>query len=106
MAAKYKNVRTVVGDKVFDSKAEAARYCELMILIRARYIRDLILQPKFPLIVNGVKICTYVADFSYYDMKGNLCVEDVKGFATAVFRLKSKLMLACHGINVVTVKMP
>ena len=47
------------------------------------------------------KIAKYVADFTYEDKHGNLVVEDVKGRATATYRLKKKLMLACHGIEIV-----
>lgn len=60
-------------------------------------ITDITLQPKFPIICNGVKICDYIADFSYVDHKtGALTVEDTKGFATPVYRLKKRLFAACY----------
>lgn len=46
-------------------------------------------------------IATYVADFVYRDQRGNEVVEDPKGYVTAMYRLKKRLMLACHGIEVV-----
>ena len=40
-------------------------------------ISDLVLQPWFPLVVNGELVGTYVADFQYVDGDGQLVVEDV-----------------------------
>lgn len=63
------------------------------------------LQPKYPLTVNGEKICTYIADFKYWDAQKNAeIVEDVKGVRTPVFRIKSKLVKALYGIDIVEVK--
>ena len=69
---------------------------------RAGLISDLELQPRFALVVNGIKVGTYVADFSYVDKERGHVVEDVKSPATRtnVFLLKKRLMLACHGIDV------
>lgn len=98
---KYRNVKTEIDGIVFDSKKEAARYQELRMLERAGIIKELRCQPKFPLQVNGVSICTYIADFHYLDQSGREVVEDVKGMKTALYRLKSKLMIACYGLRVV-----
>lgn len=83
----------------FHSTKEANRYQELMLLSKAGQITSLEFQPKYDLIVNGLKICTYVADFRYKEF-GQVVVEDVKGVRTPVYRLKAKLMLACHGIEI------
>lgn len=102
---KYRNIKTVIDGITFASKAEAWRYLELMALKKAMVISDLVLQPKWAMKVNGVKICSYVADFAYRE-KGNfwLIVEDVKGIKTPVYRLKKKLMKAIHGIDIKEVK--
>jgi hypothetical protein len=51
--------------------------------------------------VNGVTVCTYVGDFRYRDAHTDrLVVEDVKGIATPVYRLKRKLMQAVWGIEI------
>lgn len=102
---KYKNIRTEVDGKVFDSKREAARYSELAMLQRAGVISDLQLQKPFELRVNGVLICKYIADFVYKDQQGREVVEDVKSPATItrVYRIKSKLMIACHGLRILEV---
>lgn len=54
-------------------------------------------QVSFRLVVNGVKVCRYVADFVY--IRGGVrVVEDVKGFRDRVYKLKARLMLACYGV--------
>ena len=93
-----KEDRTVDGI-VFDSKKEANRYGELKLLRDGGRITDLELQRSFDLIVNGMRICTYRADFSYVDESGPV-VEDTKGFKTEEYRLKKKLMLAIHQIKI------
>lgn len=94
--SKYGNKKTVVDGIVFDSKSEAARYSELVILQRTGDIRDLRLQPAYELTVAGVKICKYIADFSYVDLNypHTDTVEDRKGYKTAVYRIKKKLFQA------------
>ena len=67
---------------------------------KAGEIRDLQLQPKFDLIVNGVKVGKYVADFKYVDGEPKYVVEDCKGMKTPVYRLKKKLMAAIHNIDI------
>lgn len=98
---KFRAVRTEFDGHAFASRAEALRYAELKLLVRAGAISDLALQPKFQLSVNGHKIASYVADFSY-SQDGRTIVEDVKSPATRtpVYRLKAKLMKALHGIDV------
>ncbi len=80
---------------------EARRYQELRLLERAGEIRDLELQPRYPLRVNGRLICTYVADFRYWDVReGRQVVEDAKGVRTSTYKIKAKLMAAVHNIEV------
>jgi len=101
--SKYRAVKTEVDGHRFDSKREAARYAELRALERAGKIHGLELQPRFPIEVNGHLVCVYVADFRYRVGKGRkvrVVVEDSKGIRTPVYRLKKKLVLAVHGIEV------
>jgi hypothetical protein len=91
--SKFKAVKTVLDGITFASKKEAKRYTELKLLERAGEISRLELQPRYDIIINGVKVCTYVADFSYFD-KSSRVVEDVKGMKTPVYRLKKKLVEA------------
>ncbi len=91
--SKYSAIKTVIDGITFASKKEAGRYSELRLLDRAGQIKALELQPKFPLIVNGTKVCTYIADFAYQE-GGKYVVEDVKGMKTPAYRIKRKLLLA------------
>ena len=95
---KYRNKPTMVEGIRFASKAEAKRYGELKLLERAGEIESLELQPSFPIEVNGIPICIYVGDFSYWEYEAPLhrIVEDTKGYATAEFKLKAKLFEACY----------
>ena len=92
---KYGAVKTTVDGIVFDSKREAVRYMELMVLQKNGQISRLELQPKYDCIIDGKKICTYRADFRYFTKNGNI-VEDVKGVKTPVYRLKKKLVEALY----------
>jgi len=101
-APKYGNQKTVIDGIEFDSKKEARRYQELKIRVMAGDIWDLKFQEEFPLIVNGITVAHYRADFTYQTGFGKV-VEDVKSAITRknpVYRLKNKLMNACHGIKI------
>ena len=100
---KYNAIKTTVYGITFDSKHEAERYCQLHALELEGEISGLELQPRFRLSINGVKICDYYADFSYYDKEGCHIVEDAKGFKTAVYRLKKKLFKALYDFDIVEV---
>lgn len=99
---KYNNQKTVVNGILFDSKREANRYCELMLLMRAGEITNLQRQVRYTLIPkqDGERACEYVADFVYTDKAGRTIVEDVKGVRTDVYKIKRKLMRWVHGITV------
>lgn len=95
LSAKYRNTPETVDGIRFASRREAKRYGELKLLERAKQIIGLTLQPRYPLIVNGHKVCTYVADFSYFDAKlRKIVVEDAKGFRTKDYAIKRKLLQA------------
>ena len=92
---KYGNKR----ENGFDSRREARRHEQLLLLEKARDIAELKRQTAFRIDVNGELVCTYKADFTYIK-KGVLVVEDAKGCKTPVYRLKKKLMKAVHGIDI------
>ena len=108
MSNKYGAIRTEVDGITFASKAEARRYSQLRLLEQAGEIAYLELQPAYPLVVNGLSVGRYVADFRYLDrVTGEWVTEDVKGGAatkTAVYRLKAKLVKALYGITVAEVQ--
>jgi ribosomal protein S8 len=97
---KYRNVKTACnsGHK-HDSKKEAVRCNVLSLQQKAGLISDLKQQPTFLIAVNGHKVCKYRADFGYVE-KGAQVIEDVKGIKTPTYRLKAKLLKACHGITI------
>lgn len=101
---KYKNIKTEVDGIMFDSKKEAKRYGELKLLEKAGAIRGLKLQPKLPIEVNGIKVCTYIGDFEYIDTSKDqvVIIEDVKSTATKtrIYSLKKKLVKAVYGIEI------
>ena len=86
---KYGNRKTEMDGYVFDSGAEARRYEELKLLMRAETISRLEIHPEFEIVVNQRRICNYFADFQYYDFEARqFVVEDVKGVRTSTYRLK------------------
>ena len=109
--SKYGNQRTIVEGIPFDSKKEAARYCDLLLLQKAGKIRSLQLQVEFVL-----QSCYYFADFVYQEkvevflthsgpmsIEWKTVVEDVKSPATRkdkMYRLKKKMMMDLHHIQI------
>ncbi len=100
--SKWHNVRTTVDGITFASKREADRYAELRLELLAGEISALELQKRYSLDVNGVHICDYVADF-VYKRDGLQIVEDAKGKATDLYKIKRALMRAVLSIEIVEV---
>ena len=117
---KYHAQKCIIDGIQFDSRKEAYRYQELLLLQRAGAIQDLQRQVKYILvpaqyetyarygkkgnrIKDGTKLaereCSYIADFVYH-FDGKLVVEDAKGFRTKEYAIKRKLMLYVHGIRI------
>ena len=107
--SKYNAVKTASADGVMrDSKAEARFVNDLRMLEQIGQIRELKFQVKFELIpaqqIDGKcveRACSYLADAVYFDVVKNCrVVSDKKGFKTADYIIKRKLMLERHGIRV------
>lgn len=99
--SKYKNKPQELDGHRFPSKRERNRYLQLKLLERAGNISRLEIHPRYDLVVNGMKVSWYEADFRYFDNDDGLeVVEDVKGVKTPLYRLKKKMMLAIHGIDI------
>ena len=109
MPHKYNAVRTWNGGHWFASKREARRYTELLLLESAGEIRDIELQPTYPLLTptpDGALIstATYIADFRYRDIPtGETVIEDVKGVRTQVYKLKKHWVEAQYAIKIVEI---
>lgn len=118
---KYHNVPEHRGEIRFDSKKEARRYDELLMMLHAGEIRNLRLQQQFTLQESyltpegeRVRAIRYVADFAYERATSPDCtglvhwlpvVEDVKSTATKTpqYELKKKLLQGKFGITITEV---
>ena len=107
-ASKYHSTPAERGELRFDSRKEARRYDELMVMLRAGIISDLRLQPQFTLQESYVtetgeriRAVRYTADFSYR-FGGKLVVEDVKSTATRTkeYLRNRKFMRSKFGIEI------
>lgn len=106
--SKYNSRKTIVDGQKFDSRKEANRYQELLLLEKVGTIKNLSRQVKFVLIpsqrdeTTGKVVereCSYRADFKYTE-DGKTIVEDVKGFKTKEYIIKRKLLLWRYGIKI------
>lgn len=119
--SKYGAKKVTRDGMTFDSIKEFRRWNELNLLQRGGKIQDLQRQVKFVLIpkqyeryerysqktgkrlADGMRVLekevSYIADFVYIQ-DGKRIVEDVKGYRTAEYKLKRKMMLYFHGIQI------
>lgn len=103
--SKYHAKKTEIDGIEFDSAKEAKRYTKLRAMEENNVIQDLRLQVPFELLpsfeCDGVKYRSmkYVADFVYH-RGGKVVVEDCKGFKTAEYKMKKKLMAYINHINI------
>lgn len=111
-AQKYGNHKVEDNGARFDSKAEHRRWVYLAMLEKAGDIVNLQRQVQFELIPaqvtpsgRKVRATVYLADFVYRDKRSGMqIVEDVKGAVTPEYRIKAKLMLHVHNIEVQEVR--
>lgn len=97
--SKYHSIKTAIGGRVFDSKAESKRYAELQLLVKAGEVTDIECQPRFLLQEsfrkNGktYRKIEYIADFKVIYADGRVEIEDVKsrGTKTEAYKIKKKL---------------
>jgi Protein of unknown function (DUF1064) len=98
--SKYRNRPATADGITFASAREARAWVRLRLMEAAGEITRLERQTRFPLWVNDVLVGTYVADFTAIDEGGHLRVYDAKGFKTREYKMKKKLMLACHNVEI------
>jgi len=106
-ASKYSNKKVEVDGILFDSKKEAKVYVELKQAEARGEILDLRRQVTFTLLpsqyINGKCVerpLTYIADFVVEHPDGEVVVIDCKGFRDTVYRIKKKLMLHFHRVQI------
>lgn len=105
-AGKYKSIRVQVDGIWFDSKKEAGYYGTEKMKLKAGDIKGFRRQVRFKIVINGTKICTYVADFVEDNWDGSIKVIDVKSDFTrtlALYKIKKKLMEVLYGITIIEV---
>lgn len=110
--SKYRNRKTTVNGIVFDSKKEAQRYEELLLMLKSGEISDLRLQVEFTLqeayttyIGQKVRAIRYKADFTYINNNNEKVVEDVKSKATKTrtYEIKKKLLIDKFGVRIIEI---
>jgi hypothetical protein len=92
-------IKTAYNGVLYDSKAEASYARRLDELVDAGEVSHWDRQRRWPLVVNGVKVCVMVPDFVVWYEDGDdmrMELHEVKGFQTPVYRLKRKLFEALH----------
>lgn len=125
MRNKYRSKKITRDGLTFDSLKEYRRFRELLLLEKSGAITDLKRQVAFELVPaqfeyiktdevykrgerKGLpkfkRVCVeqsvvYNADFTYTE-KGQIVVEDTKGFRTKDYIIKRKLMLFFHDIKI------
>lgn len=97
---KFGNQYVEIDGIWFQSIKEGEYYKGLRTLKAAGAITSFRLQVEYNMIVKGLLICKYIADFVVQYPDGHTEIVDVKGIKTPVFKLKAKLMIACHGIEI------
>jgi hypothetical protein len=98
---KYKAKAVTIDGIRFASQAEGKRYLELKALEASGAITHLELQPKYSIVINGIKVCSYIGDFRYRTAQGCI-LEDVKGMITPIYRLKKKIVEAMYPGTTIT----
>ena len=88
--------RTPYKGIVYASKTEAVYAQRLDLMKKAGEIRDWDRQVKIPLVVDGKHVCNMLADFRVWTKDGRVEYHETKGFASAVWKLKAKLLAALY----------
>ena len=88
----------------FDSKREAQWFCDLKLRERVEDIFKLVLQPRFPIYIEGTRVGEYRADFSFQEKHGYRRVIDVKGHDTPLSAFKRRCVEAAYSVKVEVVK--
>lgn len=108
---KFRAQKTTVDSITFASKKEAGYYAMLKYRKMAGEITDIEIQPKFPLIIDGVPVkqrsagypngraITYIADFGFME-NGVRHIVDVKGMDTRVSALKRAIVEVIYKITI------
>lgn len=109
---RYKNRPVTTEDGWFSSQRELRAWVKLKALQSQGTIADLKRRGKevrFDLVVNGIKVTHYTADFVFtdctglYGTAGARVVADAKGARTKDYTIRWRLMKALYGIEIVEI---
>ncbi|OGF30763.1 hypothetical protein A2300_04005 [Candidatus Falkowbacteria bacterium RIFOXYB2_FULL_35_7] len=89
---------------VYHSKREANYAKDLDTLKKAKEIKGWRRQVKISIDINGFHICNLIVDFEVTNNDESVELHEVKGFETAVYRIKKKLINATYLKNNPSVK--
>ncbi len=112
--SKYNAKKTIIDGITFDSKKEAAYYMKLKALKKAKNETDRVVliefQPKFPYSINyqaneKVYRCKafYKADFKVTYADKRVEIVDVKGFKTATYKRKKRIIERLYDFKIIEV---
>lgn len=105
MPSKYGNIKTAYAGRNFDSILEANHAKMLDVMKKAKEpserVTSVIYQYRIPIKVNGILCANYVADFYVSFADGHKEIHETKGFKTAVYILKKKLVEALYGVIII-----
>lgn len=101
---KYGALPTELDGYTFASRKEARYYEELRQRERAGEVTDIVLQPRYDIIIKGVYVGRMTLDFAYRDvLTGLTVIVDVKGgkaTRTEAYSLRKRVVEALHGIKI------
>jgi hypothetical protein len=99
------NARSTRIDGIyFPSQLEANRYKELKLLEKAGEIEQLVVHPRYPIVIKDQHICFVVLDFAYWDFKKREQIHlDTKGWQTSESKLRHKLWEAFYAPDKITI---
>ncbi len=104
---KYNNQKVWYDNHFYDSKKEAGYAMLLDSLKKAKKASDRVTyyerQIPFEMVINKIKVCTYIADFKVFYADGRVEVVDVKGMKTQIYKLKKKLLKAVKNIDIIEI---
>jgi hypothetical protein len=97
--SKYRNKKTPLDGKIYDSAREADRAAQLKMMVKAKEI--IMFFEQIPFQLPGGR--EYRADFVILWPDFTWTVEDAKGVRTDVYKIKRDLMREVYGIEIVEV---
>lgn len=95
--SKLKNQSCTCFARHTHQSVHEANVCNrLFAMVRAKEIKQYIIQKRFPIYVKKVHICDHYVDFFVTNNDGSVKIVEAKGFCTKEWVLKHKLTKVCY----------